>query len=137
MLQRIETSTGVGIPDIYISLPDLNFWLETKTLAYKVSNEQLNWAATHWLAGGLTYICTVLTAYNTPALSSNITPGTTPYPQLPELLKTPIDTTQKKSQESLILLAFDDRMRDCSTLGVYLKRYNPNVITVEDWLKQL
>lgn len=104
MLQRIETSTGSGVPDVYFSqrneptllLTKSNFdihhfvsnfdhcWIETKTKEYKVSNEQLSWAHLHHLAGGITLICT-------------------------------------EHNDRLLFLEFDDRMSDFPTLDSYLK----------------
>jgi len=157
MLQRIETSTGTGIPDIYFSFakssPSVeggSMWIETKTVDYVVSNEQLNWAATHWRAGGLTYLVTRIkhaptTRPRTPSASSTLPTHTNIYPTLLNLLKTPLtqgiisydqltNSTQKKGQETLIFLSFDDRMRECSTLGSYLRKFNPDVLPVQDWL---
>lgn len=159
MLQRIETSTGVGIPDCYCSLyidgRHINLWIETKTTEYKVSNEQLNWAATHWRTGGLTYIVTRIatsqtapnlpikhthtTAHNPPTTCSNIPTHTNPYPALLTLLtgggdRPFISAPKQKGQETLIFLSFDDRMRECSTLGSYLRKFNPDFIPVESWL---
>ncbi len=164
MLQRIETSTGTGIPDCYFSHLNNQFWIETKTVDYKVSNDQLNWASSHWRTGGLTYIVTRVagskttakqgikhaagTAHKPPNASSNVPTHATPYPTLLELYKTPVipvdngivsydqltNSIQKKSQETLIFLAFDDRMRECSTLGAYLRKFNPDVLPVDFWI---
>jgi len=154
ILQRIETSTGTGIPDNYFSLKDWgSMWIETKTLAYKVSNDQLNWASAHWRAGGLTYVCTRInnapvTAHSTPTATSNHLAHATPYPTLTELLevaKTKQDLgivtynellNSGQIKDELVFLSFDDRMRDCSTLGVYLRRFNPEVLLVEDWVRR-
>ena len=152
MLQRIETSTGTGIPDNYFSLLNeqhVDLWIETKTVDYKVSNEQLNWATTHWRAGGLTYLVTRIkhtptTRPNRPNVSSNIPTHTSTYPQLLNGINNGRDcgiisydqltsTPMKKGQETLIFLTFDDRMRECSTLGSYLRKFNPDVLPVEIW----
>lgn len=160
LLQRIETSTGTGIPDNYFSLLNWgSMWIETKTVDYIVSHEQLNWAYQHALTGGLTYIVTRVSAAKTtikhtpttrpraPSASSNIPTHTLTYPALLNLYKMPAipvdngivsydqltNTPQKKSQETLIFLAFDDRMRECSTLGSYLRKFNPDVLPVESW----
>lgn len=176
MLQRIETPTGTGIPDIYCSIrhsetvsecndQSTKMWIETKTTEYKVSNDQLNWASNHWLTGGLTFIVTRInmgqitpktttknpnqTAHSKPTPCSNLPAHALPYPQLPELFvgryNTPdlsvvsydqlITSAQNKGKETLIFLPFDDRMRDCSTLGVYLRRHNPDVLPVEHWVR--
>ena len=170
MLQRIETSTGTGIPDSYCSLTSneqhTDLWIETKTVAYKASNDQLNWASAHWLTGGLTYIVTRIgagkttakqgikhtptTAHNGPTACSNVPTHATPYPALHELLNGVFkhgdnciisydqltNNIQKKGQETLVFLSFDDRMRECSTLGAYLRKFNPDVLPVQDWLVQ-
>lgn len=163
ILQRIETSTGNGIPDNYFNLLNWgSMWIETKTTEYNASTDQLNWASVHWLTGGLTYIVTRIkcaqipakqgvkhtptTRPRAPTACSNPQPYVTPYPQLLELQNgSPtgivsydqlINSTQKKSQETLIFLAFDDRMRECSTLGSYLRKFNPDVLPVSDWLTQ-
>jgi hypothetical protein len=163
ILQRIETSTGVGIPDIYFSLlvneQHMNMWIETKTVDYVVSNEQLNWAYQHTLTGGLTYIVTRIntaqipaksginnpatTAYSTPNLTSNILAHPTLYPQLHELCNGPytqcenITNERKKGQETLVFLSFDDRMRECSSLGVYIRRFNPPMLEVGHWARHM
>ena len=156
ILQRIETSTGTGIPDIYFSFANNQMWIETKTVDYKVSNEQLNWAATQWRANGQTWVITRIkhtpkTHPRTLTTCSNTLTYATPYPQLPELqngshtsivsydqLINSVDktsfTNMKKGQETLIFLSFDDRMRECSTLGSYLRKFNPDVLPVHDWL---
>lgn len=167
MLQRIETSTGVGIPDNYFNLLNWgSMWIETKTVAYKASNEQLNWATTHWRTGGLTYIATRVagskttakttikhthtTASNGPFSPSTTVRNSVPYPTLLELFKTPtipvdngivsydqlINTPKQKNRETLVFLSFDDHMRECSTLGAYLRKFNPDVLPVETWLAQ-
>ena len=173
MLQRIETSTGTGIPDNYFSfqrtssLKDgVSMWIETKTVAYKASNDQLNWASSHWLTGGLTYIVTRVagskttakqgikhtptTAHNSPTACSNAPAYTSTYPTLLELLNGVCkqqdncitsydqltDSIQKKGQETIVFLSFDDRMRECSTLGAYLRKFNPDVLPVETWVQR-
>ena len=151
ILQRIETSTGTGIPDCYCSLlvneQHTDLWIETKTLEYKVSDQQLNWASAHWLTGGLTYVCTRIkytpaTRPALPAASSTMPAHANPYPQLLELLKTPstqgiTNSTNRKGQEQLVFLAFDDKMRSHSTLGVYLRRFNPEMLPVADWVQHI
>ena len=165
MLQRIETSTGTGIPDNYFNLNGWgSMWIETKTVAYVVSNDQLNWAFGHKLTGGLTYIVTRVagskttakhgikhaagTGHNLPAACSNVPAHATTYPTLLNLAKTPLDngivsydqltqTPMKKGQETLVFLSFDNRMRECSTLGVYLRRFNPDVLPVETWVNDI
>lgn len=57
-LQRIETSTGTGIPDLYFRHQKFSCWLETKTLEYSVSKEQCAWAHMEKLAGGTTWVVT-------------------------------------------------------------------------------
>lgn len=57
-IQRIETSTNTGVPDIYFRCGDYACWIETKTLDYKVTPEQWAWAWTEQLAGGECWICT-------------------------------------------------------------------------------
>lgn len=152
ILQRIETSTGTGIPDCYFSFLNNQIWIETKTVDYKVSNEQLNWAYANTLAGGKTYLVTRIkhsptTRPRTTTTCSNIPTQVTPYPTLLNMFKTPstqgiisydqlTNSTQKKGQETLVFLSFDDRMRECSTLGAYLRKFNPDVLPVEIWLAQ-
>lgn len=152
ILQRIETSTGTGIPDCYFSYLNNQMWIETKTTEYVVSHEQLNWAYANTLAGGKTYLVTRIKHTATTASNGPFSPSTTvrnsvPYPTLLELLKTPstqgiisydqlTNSTQKKGQETLVFLSFDDRMRECSTLGSYLRKFNPDVLPVETWLAQ-
>jgi hypothetical protein len=51
-IQRVETSTGVGIPDVYVLCPSFHGWIETKTTAYKVSKEQYAWAMSYMDKGG-------------------------------------------------------------------------------------
>lgn len=159
LLQRIETSTGVGVPDLYCSARGISFWIETKTTEYVVSNEQLNWAHQHTLTGGLTYVVTRIkhtptpgkqgvkhtptTANKAPNASSSAPTRTPTYPTLPELMRGSPDgivsyyqltnAPMKKGQETLIFLPFDDHMRDCSTLGSYLRKFNPDVLPVSDW----
>lgn len=33
-----------------------------------------------------------------------------------------------------VVLDFDDRMTDCSSLGVYIRRYKPLFLNIADWL---
>jgi hypothetical protein len=68
---------------------------------YKVSIDQLNWAAAHKRSGGKTWVVT--------ELDDNL----------------------------IVFLDFDDRMSDCSTLGVYLRRYKPFTLTLENWLAEI
>ncbi len=156
MLQRIETSTGTGIPDCYFSFLNNQMWIETKTVDYKVSHEQLNWAYANTLAGGKTWVITRIkhtptTAHNGPTACSNVPTRTSTYPTLLGLFKTPAipvdngiisydqltNTPMKKDRETLVFLSFDDRMRECSTLGAYLRKFNPDVLPVEVWLKHI
>lgn len=154
MLQRIETSTGTGIPDVYCSIANgPQLWLETKTTEYKVSNEQLNWVSSAWLTDTPSFIVTLATPaqnatktgqINAPyaplawlTACSNHAPQANPYPTNPELTapgqnKAPVKKTRPGLE--LILLAFDERMRDCSSLGVYLRRFNPPSLLVSEWL---
>ena len=97
MLQRIETSTGSGVPDCYFSFSGHSSWLETKTRAYKVSKEQINWQHIHSLTGGKAWI---VTEFNS----------------------------------EIVLLDFDDRMLDCSSLDVYIRRHEPKMLTLNSWL---
>ena len=97
MLQRIETSTGSGVPDNYFSFNGFTCWLETKTQEYKVTTEQLNWSHAHNLTNGKAW---VVTEFN----------------------------------KEIVLLDYDDRMTDCSSLGVYIRRYKPLMISLEKWL---
>jgi hypothetical protein len=108
MLQRIETSTGSGVPDCYFSFSghssskidekqSFTCWLETKTRAYKVSKEQINWQHVHSLTGGKAWI---VTEFNS----------------------------------DIVLLDFDDRMLDCSSLDVYIRRHEPKMLTLNSWL---
>jgi len=97
MLQRIETSTGSGVPDNYFSTNGYSCWLETKTQDYKVTSEQLNWHHVHELTGGETFVITEV-------------------------------------DKEIVVLDFDDRMTDCSSLGVYIRRYKPLFLNIVDWL---
>lgn len=162
ILQRIETSTGNGIPDNYFNLRNWgSMWVETKTTEYNASIDQLNWASVHWLTGGLTYIVTRIKCAqipakqgikHTPTTASNgpFSPSTTvrnsaPYPTLLELLKTPQNNpiqsyyqfVNNRQKGDLVFLSFDDRMRDCSTLGSYMRKYDPDVLLVNDWVTSI
>lgn len=57
-LQRIETSTATGVPDVYFRYKDFVCWLETKTMSYSVSKEQYAWAAIEKMAGGRCWVVT-------------------------------------------------------------------------------
>jgi len=100
MLQRIETSTGSGVPDNYFSFAGQSCWLETKTQEYKVTTEQLNWSHAHNLTNGKAW---VVTEYN----------------------------------KDLRFLDFDDRMSNCSSLGVYIRRHSPSMKTLAQWLEDI
>lgn len=65
LLQRIESSTASGIPDIYLQCPRGTYWIESKAgeirtsdgsrivrRANHLSNEQINWHLRHLRAGG-------------------------------------------------------------------------------------
>jgi hypothetical protein len=97
MLQRIETSTGSGVPDCYFSFAGQSCWLETKTKEYKVTPEQINWQHAHALTGGKAW---VVTEFN----------------------------------KEIQFLNFDDRMTDCSSLGVYIRRHSPFMLNLVQWL---
>jgi hypothetical protein len=97
MLQRIETSTGSGVPDNYFSFNGFTCWLETKTQDYVVSFEQLNWSHAHNLTNGKAW---VVTEYN----------------------------------KDIRFLDYDDRMTDCSSLGVYIRRHSPFMLNLIQWL---
>jgi hypothetical protein len=106
MLQRIETSTASGIPDIYFSAAvassqdqsmvggsssqqsagsNFTCWLETKTLDYKVTSQQVNWSAAHGKTHGKTYLITYApdAPHAQPQRSTNKTHATVPanYPE--------------------------------------------------------
>jgi hypothetical protein len=100
MLQRIETSTGSGVPDNYFSFNGFTCWLETKTQEYEVTPEQINWSHAHDLTGGIAYVVTEV-------------------------------------DKEIVLLDYDDRMTDCSSLGVYLRRYKPLMKTLNSWLEEI
>jgi len=57
-LQRIETSTGTGIPDVYFRYGRHGCWIETKTTDYAVSKEQYAWASAEIMAGGQCWVLT-------------------------------------------------------------------------------
>ena len=97
MLQRIETSTGSGVPDCYFSFNGFTCWLEIKTQEYKVTTEQINWAHAHALTGGKAWVVTEV-------------------------------------NKEIRFLEFDDRMADCSSLGVYIRRHEPKMLTLRNWL---
>jgi hypothetical protein len=97
MLQRIETSTGSGVPDNYFSFAGFSCWLETKTQEYKVTTEQINWQHAHALTGGKAW---VVTEFN----------------------------------KEIRFLDYDDRMSNCSSLGVYIRRHEPKMLTLRNWL---
>jgi hypothetical protein len=59
-IQRIETSTGSGIPDVYVVCPDFNGWIETKTIDYNVSSEQYAWMKLFEDRGGRCAVVTLL-----------------------------------------------------------------------------
>ena len=59
-LQRIETSTGTGIPDVYFRYERHVCWIETKTIEYAVSKEQYAWACKEMTAGGQCWVLTVV-----------------------------------------------------------------------------
>jgi hypothetical protein len=120
MLQRIETSTGSGVPDCYFAcqrgmpsnddqrgMPSnddqrgtshFNCWLETKTQEYKVTSEQINWSHAHALTGGKAWVVT-------------------------------------ECNKELRFLDYDDRMIDCSSLGVYIRRHSPSMLSLLQWLR--
>ena len=100
MLQRIETSTGSGVPDNYFSFNGYSCWLETKTQEYVVTTEQTNWAHAHDLTGGIAYVVTEV-------------------------------------DKEIVLIDYDDRMTDCSSLGVYIRRHEPLMKTLNNWLEEI
>lgn len=51
-LVRIESSTGVGIPDVYFRCGAVTCWIETKDDSYRLSKEQWAWRHKEVLAGG-------------------------------------------------------------------------------------
>lgn len=56
---RIESSTGVGIPDCYFRYGSrVVCWIETKATSYRVTKEQWAWAYREQLAGGEVYVVT-------------------------------------------------------------------------------
>ena len=57
-LQRIETSTATGVPDVYFRHKNFACWLETKTMSYEVSKEQYAWASIEKMAGGRCWVVT-------------------------------------------------------------------------------
>lgn len=59
-IQRIETSTGSGIPDVFILCPDFTGWVETKTTDYNVSREQYAWMKLYESRGGTCYVVTLV-----------------------------------------------------------------------------
>ena len=146
MFQRIEsTATNNGIPDTYFSYRQNHLWIETKTLMYKVSTDQLKWAYDHTRASGQTYILTTAPkptkpttkpppsdATSLPTPCSNPFTYPNPHTNMPEqLLACPI------APDELVLVAFDDEMTDYSTLGSFLKKKNPPMTRWVDWLKSL
>jgi hypothetical protein len=60
-IQRIETSTGAGIPDVFVLCPDRSMigWIETKTIQYNISKEQYAWARRYEDMGGWVRIVTL------------------------------------------------------------------------------
>jgi hypothetical protein len=59
-IQRIETSTGSGIPDVHVVCPDFVGWIETKTIDYNVSKEQYAWMKLYEDRGGRSVIVTLV-----------------------------------------------------------------------------
>jgi len=60
-VQRIETSTGTGIPDVVCVMPGgCVFWVETKVLGGKFTREQYAWASRWEDLGGISYVVTVV-----------------------------------------------------------------------------
>lgn len=51
-IQRIETSTGAGVPDCYFRHKNYSCWIETKRDQYVLSKEQFAWYWVEHLAGG-------------------------------------------------------------------------------------
>ncbi len=88
MLQRIETSTASGVPDVYFSVNGFNCWLETKTLDYEVTSQQVNWSTAHGKTGGKTYLITYAPdAPQAPQQRSTNKTHTLAPPQYPEQLQ--------------------------------------------------
>jgi hypothetical protein len=57
-LQRIETSTGTGVPDVYFRYGSMACWIETKSTGYGVSKEQYAWSCIESAAGGMCWVLT-------------------------------------------------------------------------------
>lgn len=55
-MQRIETSTAVGVPDVYFRSGHRVCWIETKDDAYVLSKEQYAWSHREVLAGGRVWL---------------------------------------------------------------------------------
>lgn len=60
--QRIETSTGMGIPDVYCCYKGKPFWLELKVwidgTGILLRKEQWGWANRHKASGGVSFVVT-------------------------------------------------------------------------------
>lgn len=59
-IQRIETSTATGVHDCYFRSGQFSCWLETKTLNYGVSKEQYAFSHLEKMAGGQSWVVTVV-----------------------------------------------------------------------------
>ena len=53
--QRIETTTGLGIPDIYAVIDGKSLWIESK-IGPRIRIEQFMWHILHNRRGGLSYV---------------------------------------------------------------------------------
>jgi hypothetical protein len=66
-LQRVENRHGGGLPDCFVLLDQLSFWIElkvAKTATAKISPHQVAWHTSYWARGGLSFF--LLKAPSTP-----------------------------------------------------------------------
>ena len=111
-IQRIETSTGSGIPDVYVVCPDFNGWIETKTIDYNVSSEQYAWMKLFEDRGGRCAVVTLVTRDKFPFMFDE-------------------QSSNDGVDEKLCYLAVDVRMLEYRTLGRYLIEVQPQPIYLE------
>lgn len=68
LMERIETSTALGVPDLYFCIEGVSTWTELKALEetptgkYNLSLRkyplhQRSWLKAHWRAGGTSLLC--------------------------------------------------------------------------------
>ena len=58
LLQKIETSTGAGIPDLFLHCPIFTGWIEVKSDRDRLNEYQINWLLRYSRANGCAYVLT-------------------------------------------------------------------------------